>query len=207
MVDNGDATSAPVIYEPSPTHPNVIGRIEHRAEMGTLVTDFSMVRAGALLQANGGYLILDVRRVLTMPFVWEALKQALWSRQARIESPGESYGFVSTTTLKPEPIPLDIKVILIGERWLYYLLSHYDQEFGSLFKVAADIDDAPGRRRDKFDLRTPRIAHYSGAGGDSVAFGTEQFEADATVVATQQRNPVYGLVFEIGRTRHVSSTS
>jgi predicted ATP-dependent protease len=108
VVDNGEATSAPVIYEPSPTHPNVIGRIEHRAEMGTLVTDFSMVRAGALLQANGGYLVLDV---------------------------------VSTTTLKPEPIPLDIKVILIGERWLYYLLSHYDAEFGSLFKVAADIDD------------------------------------------------------------------
>ena len=141
VVDNGEATSAPVIYEPSPTHPNVIGRIEHRAEMGTLVTDFSMVRGGALLQANGGYLVLDARRVLTMPFVWEALKQALWSRQARIESPGESYGFVSTTTLKPEPIPLDIKVILIGERWLYYLLSHYDAEFGSLFKVAADIDD------------------------------------------------------------------
>ena len=130
-----------MIYEPNPSHPNVIGRIEHRAEMGALVTDFSMVRSGAILQANGGYLILDARRVLGMPFVWDALKQTLWSRQARIESPGDSYGFVSTTTLKPEPIPLDIKVILVGERWLYYLLSHYDVEFGSLFKVAADIDD------------------------------------------------------------------
>jgi lon-related putative ATP-dependent protease len=141
VVDNADEESAPVIYEPNPSHPNIIGRIEHRAEMGALVTDFSMIRSGSLLQANGGYLVLDVRRVLTMPFVWDALKQALWSGQARIESPGESYGFVSTTTLKPEPIPLDIKVILIGERWLYYLLSHYDAEFGSLFKVAADIDD------------------------------------------------------------------
>jgi predicted ATP-dependent protease len=113
VVDNADATSAPVVYEPNPSHPNIIGRIEHRAEMGNLLTDFSMVRSGALLQANGGYLILDALRVLGMPFVWDALKQALLSRQARIETPGESYGFVSTTTLKPEPIPLDIKVILI----------------------------------------------------------------------------------------------
>ena len=88
-----------------------------------------------------------------MPFVWEALKQALWSRQGRIESPGESYGFVSTTTLKPEPIPLDIKVILIGERWLYYLLSHYDAEFSSLFKVAADIDDDLLRDRCEMAIR------------------------------------------------------
>ncbi|NIN38483.1 MAG: AAA family ATPase, partial [Gammaproteobacteria bacterium] len=80
-----------------------------RAEMGALVTDFRLVRSGALLQANGGYLILDTRRVLTRPFVWEALKQALFARQVQIETPAESYGWVSTTTLKPEPIPLDAR--------------------------------------------------------------------------------------------------
>ncbi len=141
VVDNADADKAPVVYESNPSYPNIIGRIEHKAEMGTLVTDFRLVRSGALLQANGGYLILDTRRVLSRPFVWEALKQALFARKVRIESPGESLGFVSTTTLKPEPIPLDARIILIGERWLYYLLCHYDVEFSSLFKVAADLDD------------------------------------------------------------------
>ena len=141
VVDNASADRAPVVYEANPNYPNIIGRIEHRAEMGTLMTDFRLVRSGALLQANGGYLILDTRRMLSRPFVWEALKQSLFAKQVSIETPGESWGFVSTTTLKPEPIPLDVTIILIGERWLYYLLSHYDIEFSSLFKVAADLDD------------------------------------------------------------------
>jgi len=148
VVDNADADKAPVVYESNPSYPNIIGRIDHKAEMGTLVTDFRLVRSGALLQANGGYLILDTRRVLSRPFVWEALKQALFARKVRIESPGESLGFVSTTTLKPEPIPLDARIILIGERWLYYLLCHYDVEFSSLFKVAADLDDDVERSDD-----------------------------------------------------------
>ena len=141
VVDNAEADAAPVIYESNPSYPNIIGRVEHRSEMGALVTDFRLVRSGALLQANGGYLILDTRRVLSRPFVWEALKQALFAKQVQIETPAESYGWVSTATLKPEPIPLDARIILIGERWLYYLLCHYDIEFSSLFKVPADIDD------------------------------------------------------------------
>jgi lon-related putative ATP-dependent protease len=141
VVDNADADQAPVVYEPNPNYPNIIGRIEHRAEMGALVTDFRLVRSGALLQANGGYLVVDTHRLLTRPFVWDALKQALFAKQVRIETPGESLGFVGTTTLKPEPIPLDATIILIGERWLYYLLCRYDVEFSSLFKVAADLDD------------------------------------------------------------------
>jgi lon-related putative ATP-dependent protease len=148
VVDTAGNEAAPVVYEPNPNYPNIIGRVEHRAEMGALVTDFRMVRSGALLQANGGYLILDMRHVLSRPFVWDALKQALFARQVRIESPGESWGFVSTATLKPEPIPLDVKIILIGERWLYYLLCHYDIEFNSLFKVAADLDDDLERNED-----------------------------------------------------------
>lgn len=151
VVNNSGSDSAPVIYEANPNYTNIIGKIEHRAEMGALVTDFRMVRSGALLQANGGYLILDIHRLLSRPFVWEALKQSLFAERVRIESPGESYGFVSTATLKPEPIPLDVKVILVGERWLYYLLGIYDSEFGNLFKVAADFDDELERSDEHVD--------------------------------------------------------
>jgi predicted ATP-dependent protease len=138
VVSNEFGKPAPVVYEPNPSYPNLIGKIEHRAEMGALLTDFRMVRV----------LILDIHRILGRPFVWEALKQALFARQVRIESPADALGFVSTTTLKPEPIPLDVKVVLIGERWLYYVLSNYDKEFSSLFKVAADFDDVLARSDD-----------------------------------------------------------
>ena len=151
VVSNKAGASAPVIYEPNPSYPNLVGKIEHRAEMGALLTDFGMVRSGALLQANGGFLVLDMHRVLGRPFAWEALKQALFTEQVRIESPAETLGFSTTTTLKPEPIPLDLKIILIGERWLYYLLSLYDKEFGGLFKVAVDLDDDMRRTPDNVD--------------------------------------------------------
>lgn len=158
IVDTAGQDAAPVVYEPNPNYPNIIGRVEYRSEMGNLVTDFRMVRAGALLQANGGYLVLDMSRVLGRPFVWEALKQALFARQVRIESPGETYGFVSTTTLKPEAIPLDVKIVLIGERWLYFLLCRYDAEFGSLFKIAADLDDDLERNDDNVEQYARMIA-------------------------------------------------
>ena len=158
LAHNGDSDAAPVIYEPNPTYPNIIGKIEHRAEMGALVTDFRMIRSGALLHANGGYLVLDIFRVLSRPFVWDALKQALLNRSVRIETPAESFGYVSTTSLKPEPIPLDIKVILIGERWLYYLLSRYDHEFDELFNVAADLDDEIERNIDNVESFSNLVA-------------------------------------------------
>ncbi|MDH4071640.1 MAG: AAA family ATPase, partial [Gammaproteobacteria bacterium] len=148
LVSNDADAVAPVRFEPNPTYNNIIGKVEHRSEMGALVTDFRLIRAGALLEANGGYLILDAHRLLGRPFVWEALKQALFAKEVRIESPGEAWGFMSTATLRPEPIPLDIKVILIGERWLYYLLCMYDNEFGDLFKIAADLDDELKRTDD-----------------------------------------------------------
>ena len=161
VVDNRESDKAPVVYEPNPSYPNLIGRVEHRAEMGALVTDFRMIRGGALHQANGGYLVLDIHRLLSRPFVWDALKQALLAKRLRIESPGEAYGWVSTTTLKPEPIPLDIKVVLVGERWLYYLLCLYDHEFSGLFKVAADFNDDIPREPDTVDDYARLVARHA----------------------------------------------
>lgn len=133
--------TAPVVYEDNPVHQNLIGRIEHASHMGTLITNFNMIKPGALHRANGGYLVLDARKLLIQPFAYEELKRVLRAKELRIESLEKRYSFVSTTTLEPEPIPLDIKIVLIGERTLYYLLYHYDPEFKELFKVSADFED------------------------------------------------------------------
>ncbi len=131
---------APVVYEDRPTFQNLVGRIEHVAQMGTLVTDFTHIKAGALHRANGGYLILDARRVLLEPFAWEGLKRALRAQSIRIESLGDALSLVTTVSLEPEPIPLNVKVVLIGDRRLYYLLYELDPDFRELFKVAADFE-------------------------------------------------------------------
>ena len=141
IVSNGDQHGAPVIYEDNPTQPNLVGRVEHLAELGALVTDFSLIKQGAIHRANGGYLILDAYKVLTQPYAWEALKRVLKSREIRIESLGQAAGMISTITLDPEPIPLDVKVVLVGERRLYYLLSTHDPDFDDLFKVEVDFDE------------------------------------------------------------------
>jgi lon-related putative ATP-dependent protease len=147
---------APVVYEDHPTYQNLIGRVEHAAQLGALVTNFELIKPGALHQANGGYLLLDAFKLLTQPFSWEGLKRALSTREIRIESLGQMYSLVSTVSLEPEPIPLDAKVILIGNRMLYYLLAQYDPEFGELFKVAADFEDEVARSADN-DLLYARL--------------------------------------------------
>lgn len=139
---------APVVYEDNPTYQNLVGRVEYASQMGALVTDFNLIMPGALHRANGGYLILDARKVLSQPYAWEALKRVLRSREIRIESLGQALGLVSTVSLEPEPVPLDVKVILIGDRLLYYLLCDLDPDFGELFKVEADFDDRTERTRD-----------------------------------------------------------
>jgi lon-related putative ATP-dependent protease len=139
--NGGTTTGAPIVEENNPTYGNVTGRVEHFAQMGTLVTDFLLIKPGALHKANGGYLLVDARRLLLSPFAWEALKRAIKAREIRIEQPTELTGLISTQTLDPEPIPLDIKVVLFGDRELYYLLSAYDPDFPRLFKVQADFDD------------------------------------------------------------------
>lgn len=156
---DGSLKGAPLIYEDHPTLPNLVGRIENIAQMGTLVTDFTLIKAGALHLANGGCLILDARKVLMQPFAWEALKRTLQAGLIRIESPAESLGWSSTTTLEPEPIPLDVKIVMLGEPLLYYLLSQYDPEFGQLFRVAADFDT----RIDRNDGNTLGFAKQIGS--------------------------------------------
>ncbi len=145
LIGHEDAKGAPIVYEDNPTHDNLTGRIEHIAQMGTLVTDFTLIKAGALHRANGGYLVIDALRLLTQPFAWEALKRALRSREIRTESLGQMLSLVSTVSLEPEPIPLDVKIVLVGQRFLYYLLHAYDPEFGELFKVAVDFEEDMAR--------------------------------------------------------------
>jgi lon-related putative ATP-dependent protease len=135
-----DQDGAPVIYEDYPSYNNLIGRVEHRSELGALITDYTMIRPGALHRANGGYLIVDALKVLMQPFAWEGLKRALQAAEVRIESLAQLMSVVSTVSLEPEPIPLNVKVILLGEPHIYYLLSMYDPEFNELFKVAVDFD-------------------------------------------------------------------
>lgn len=139
LVDNSKTEGAPVIVENSPSCRRLVGRIEYRAEFGALVTDFSMIRAGALHRANGGYLVVDARKLLQDPSAWECLKRALRDRQIRLEEYAPTSGPLSTASLEPEPIPLDVKVVLTGDPQVYYLLYALDPEFAKLFKVKADF--------------------------------------------------------------------
>jgi len=139
LVDGKVETGAPVIFESHPTYQNLFGRIEYMSDQGALITTYRRICSGSLHKANGGYLILDAEKVLTYPFVWEGLKRALKEGRIEIESPYSEYG-VNTMTLKPEVIPLNVKVILVGPRDIYYLLEDMDSEFNEMFRVLADFD-------------------------------------------------------------------
>ena len=141
IVDNGGRHGAPVIYEDNPTHQTLVGRVEHLARFGALVTDFNLLTPGALHRANGGYLVLDAQKLLTGNLGWASLKRALNAGQIRIETLEQLLSMATTVSLQPEPIPLDLKVVLVGPPALYYLLSAQDEEFAELFKIAADFED------------------------------------------------------------------
>jgi lon-related putative ATP-dependent protease len=158
IVDNGGANGSPVIYEDNPTLPNVVGRVEHSSQFGALVTDFNLIKPGALHRANGGYLVFDARRLLMQPLSWEEMKRTLRAGKIRIESAGQALSLVSTISLEPEPIPLEVKIVLIGDRTLYYLLSAYDPDFQALFKVPADFDDSTDLTDETSALYTRLVA-------------------------------------------------
>jgi lon-related putative ATP-dependent protease len=140
LVDNSTLKGAPVITELNPTYNNLFGRIEKEPQFGTLLTDFTMIREGSLHRANGGYLVIPVPELVRAPLSWDSLKRALRNRQVAVEEPGERLGFIATKSLRPESTPLDIKVVLIGDSEVYYLLYAYDEDFRELFKVKADFD-------------------------------------------------------------------
>jgi len=140
FVTSEECDGAPVIEENSPTYYNLFGRLEYRPVAGGALTDHMLIKPGAMHRANGGYLIMQMMNVLTAPFTWDALKRSLRSQEVTIENIGEQWTPVPAATLRPEPIPLDIKVILIGSPLLYFLLYSYDEEFGKLFRVKAEFD-------------------------------------------------------------------
>ncbi|MBP7411174.1 MAG: AAA family ATPase [Methanoculleus sp.] len=140
VVDNTRTSGAPVVVEQNPTFQNLLGKIEKEVQFGIFTTDFTMIRPGSLHAANGGYLVLSVEDLLRAPLSWDGLKIALKTGKAVIEEPGERMGFITAKTIKPEPIPLDIKVALIGTPMLYHLLYQMDPDFKELFKVKADFD-------------------------------------------------------------------
>ena len=158
LVANTPDSGAPVVFEDAPRYQNLVGRIEHISQMGTLVTDYMLIKPGALHKANGGYLIIDALKILQQPYAWEGLKQALSARYIRIQALGEIYSLISTVSLEPEEIPLDIKVVLVGERILYYLLTEYDPEFAELFKVGADFEDTIDRNTEHYQFYAQLIA-------------------------------------------------
>lgn len=155
MVTNRDTEGAPVIFEPNPTYTNLFGRIEYRVQLGVATTDFTMVKAGSAHKANGGYLVVNALDVLRNIFVYDSIKRMIKNREVRIEDPWEQYRIVSSTTLKPSPIPVRIKLVILGEPFIYYLLYNLDAEYRKLFKVKADFDTVMprnDRNMDKYAL-------------------------------------------------------
>jgi len=150
LIDNSDTKGAPVVIESNPTYPNLFGSIERQAWFGALFTDFTMIKPGVLHRANGGYLIMKALDLLKLWLSWEALKRTLRDQEIRIEDLGELYGLFSTRTIRPEPIPLNIKIVLTGDPYLFELLHLYDDRFGKLFKVKAHMDDRMDSREESW---------------------------------------------------------
>jgi lon-related putative ATP-dependent protease len=148
IVDNSETKGGPVIEEVNPTYNNLVGRIERKARFGAFYTNFSMIRSGSLLQANGGYLLLNALDVLRSPFSWDALKRVIKKNEVKIEDLMELYGYGSGG-LKPEPIPISLKIIMLGSPWLYYLLYNYDEDFKDIFKVKSDFDTQTASSKDE----------------------------------------------------------
>jgi len=194
LVDHGETHGAPIVFETNPTFMNLVGRIERDVQLGENVLDFTMLRAGALQRANGGYLVLRAADVLKDANAWDALKRALLARQIVIEDPGTRVQMFSTRTLESEPIPLDVKVMLLGTPHLYYDLYHYDEEFARLFKVKAEFASEMARTPENEQayalfVRARCVEHNlppfdAGAVAQIVEYGSRAVE-DQTKLSTQ----------------------
>jgi lon-related putative ATP-dependent protease len=194
VVDNSDVKGAPVIRESNPTYQNLFGRIESEAQFGALVTDFTMIRRGSLHRANGGYLVLPAEGLLINPFSYDSLKRALRNGHIVIEEAQERIGFITTRSLKPEPIPLNIKVILIGDPILYQQLYTLDKEFSELFKVKADFDTTMERTDENMQryaafvctlCQKENLKHLDGSGLAKLIEHSSRLAQDQTKLSTQ----------------------
>jgi lon-related putative ATP-dependent protease len=160
FVNNDGKDHAPVIFASNPTYYNLLGGIEYKNELGVLKTDFTMIKPGLIHEANGGYLIILAKDILTMPYAYKGLMRALLDDEIAIESLGSQMGAIVSTTLKPQPIPLDVKIILIGDQYTYQLLYYYDEEFRKLFKIMADFDIEMNRNADNIDKIARFVAKH-----------------------------------------------
>ncbi len=160
-----DGPERKIVEEPDPTHANLVGRVEYQPMQGALITDFTLIKPGALHRANGGFLILEARALLMQPFAWEALKRCLKTGRIRIAPLADRLGLVSTISLEPDEIPLTVKVALIGDRMLYYLLSALDPDFAKLFKVEADFEEAIDRSEESLAAMARLLARIAAREG------------------------------------------
>lgn len=160
FVDNSEKEHAPIIFASNPTYYNLLGSIEYKNEYGVMKTDFTLIKPGALHEANGGYLIVLAKDILTMPYAWKGLKRALLDQKVTIESIGSQSGSFVTQTLKPTSIPLDVKIIVIGDAYTYQMLYNYDEEFRKQFKIMADFDIEMERNDDNIEKLSKFIVKH-----------------------------------------------
>lgn len=158
FIDNSETEGRPVITESNPTWGNLFGKVERRFLFGGYLTDHTMLKAGSLGRANGGYLLLDIKDVLTRPGVWDALKRAIRTKEVRIEDPFEQFGLIAPVGMRPAPMPMDVKVIVIGDAMIYQLMASLDEEFWELFRVKADFDYEMDRSNENMEAYACFIA-------------------------------------------------
>ncbi len=160
FVDNENTDDVPVIYEENPTYYNLFGKLEKQAYFGAFITDFTHIIAGSIHKANGGYLILDAMSVLTNPGVWDTLKKSLLSKKSIIEEWSEKYGIIASETLKPEPVDLDINIVLVGNEYIYDLLYTYDEDFSKLFKIKTNFNYTIKKDKKNVEKFAAKILSY-----------------------------------------------
>lgn len=160
FIDNTEKACAPIVFENNPTYINLTGAVEYKNEMGVMKTDFTMIKKGSLHEANGGYLVVHAKDILTAPYAWMGLKRCLLTKEINIEALGKQMGMMVATTLRPQPIPLDVKLIIIGDAYTYYLLYQYDEDFRKLFKITAEFDVEMPRNEENIRLLARFIAAH-----------------------------------------------